>query len=49
MPTEEKVQDIQAQIELCTYKSLRPLAQETGVLLGSVFTVTRLIFLILPV
>lgn len=44
MLTEEKVKDIQAQ-KICTYKSLRCLAQETGILLGSVFTVTRLIII----
>lgn len=43
MLTEEKVQDIEAQIQLSTHKSLRLLAQEPGVLLGSVFTLTGLI------
>jgi hypothetical protein len=41
--TEEKVQDIQAQLQVSPRKSLTRLAQETGVSLGSAFTATKLI------
>jgi AraC-like DNA-binding protein len=40
--TEEKVEDIQAQLQVSPRKSLRRLAQETGVSLGSAFTATKL-------
>lgn len=40
---EEKVQDIQTWSNLCPHTSLRYLAQETGVSLGSGFTATRII------
>jgi hypothetical protein len=42
MLTEQKVQDIQAQL-ISSHKFLRHLAQETGTLLVSAFTATRLI------
>ncbi|PNF37420.1 hypothetical protein B7P43_G16027 [Cryptotermes secundus] len=41
--TEEKVKDIQARLQISPRKSLRRLAQETGVSLGSARTATKLI------
>jgi hypothetical protein len=41
--TEEKIQDIQARLQVSPRKSLRRLAQETGVSLGSALTATKLI------
>jgi hypothetical protein len=44
--TEEKVRDIEARLQISPRKSLRRLAQETGVSLGSAFTATKLIKLV---
>jgi hypothetical protein len=47
--TEEKVQDIEARLEISPRKSLRRLAQEIGVSLGSAFTATKSLVFITPV
>jgi hypothetical protein len=41
--TDEKVRDIEARLQISSRKSLRRLAQETGVSLGYAFIVTKLI------
>jgi hypothetical protein len=43
MLPEEKIQGIKALVQVSPRKSLRRLAQDTGVLLGSAFTTTKLI------
>jgi hypothetical protein len=41
--TAEDIRDIEARLQISPRKSLRRLAQETGVSLGSAFTATKLI------